>query len=163
MFLCFLGVMALVTTAFYFIWRETIVGLVMGIMWFLTGARCYSMRDTPNDIYHLTGIFLIVVALLMLFWVLTSARTGRKEEYGEYIAETMDDLIDELEDAKDNGDLRLAKQIKQKMAILQGQDEVFNIEATADFDPESRTIRAKVRKQKQRKRLQAFDDEGYIG
>jgi len=39
MFLCFLGVMALCTTAFYFIWRETAIGMLMGMMWVLTEAR----------------------------------------------------------------------------------------------------------------------------
>jgi len=154
--------MALCTTAFYFIWRETAIGMLMGMMWVLTGARCYSMRTTSEDIYHLTGIFVIMFGALMLFWVLTSARTARKEEQAEYIAETMDDLTDDLQDAKDNGDVRLAKKIKAKMAALQGQDEIFNIEATADYDAGSRTIRAKVRKQKQRKRLQAFDEEGIM-
>jgi len=162
MFLGFLALMAVCFTVLYYIWRGVLFGVVMSVMWILAGAQCYSQRTTAEDIYQLTGTFIIIMGALMAFGVFTSARAGRKEAHEEYIAETMSDLEEELEDAKDNGDLGEAKKVKAKMQQLQEQDEVFNIEARGEFDAHSKMIRAKIRKQKDNRALRAFDEEGQL-
>lgn len=149
MLLLFLGFMTLGVTAMFYIWKRIITGTTMAMMWIITGAHLYDIRDHNLDLYHLTGIFFLAVGALLAWEVFTDMRVERQSEREEELTESLEELEDEYADAVEQEDWPLARRIKQRIAKLKEHEREFSTDIHSD-------IRGKV----QKKKWDSFDKKG---
>jgi len=127
-FLCALMVLTMWSTTLFYIYKRILIGAVAAIFWIITGAYCYSLSAATNDIYYLSGIFLILVGMFYSWEVWTDINVERKAEAEENRTEDLDDLQDRYEDALDNNDDKEAGKLKRQIGELKERNNpTFNI------------------------------------
>lgn len=158
MFSLFLGLLTLGATALFYIFQRIIIGVVTCVLWILLGAQVYGMRAAPLDIYHITGIFLIVVGAMFSIEVFTDLRVERKAEREEELVDSLEDLEEELEDARDQEDWPLVHKIESKIITLKEHEAKFSSTITQD----ARKLRKRVNGKRRRQYFKSFDEEGKL-
>lgn len=157
MFTLFLGLLTLGATALFYIFNRIIIGAATCVLWILLGAQVYGLRAASLDIYHLTGIFLIMVGTMFSIEVFTDLRTERKAEREEELIDNLEELEEELEDARDQEDWPLVRKLEGKIVALREHDQKFSTTVTQ----EPRTLRKRIINGKRyRKYWNKFDNEG---
>jgi ABC-type nickel/cobalt efflux system permease component RcnA len=120
--LCAFGVLTMWATTLFYIYKRILIGAVAALFWIITGAYCYSLHASTNDVYYLSGIFLILVGMFYAWEVWTDINVERKAEAEEARAEDLDDLQDRYEDAIANYDDKEAAKLKGQISKLQARN-----------------------------------------
>lgn len=110
----------------YMIWRTIIFGSAAGLVWFLFGAHMYTL-GIGLDIWRLTGTFVIFLGAFVWFDVYTCVRTERREQAEENLSDDLEQLSEDLQDAKDNDDYKLAKKIHAKIKEIKEFNQEFSL------------------------------------
>lgn len=155
MHLLLLSALAVAFMVCYYTFNKPMLpAICTGMMWFLAGVEMYTQADATNDIYYLGGIFIVFVSMLYWWEAYTSYITGRKEEREENIADSIDELIDEWEDAMEQEDYALASRIKGQMAKVKERDAMLSIKTD--------TFRERINGKRKQRYWKKFDNEGEL-
>lgn len=151
----------LVATAFlgylyYRFDRPATIAFVLGTVGIMAGAQVYSLGAAITDIERLFGILVILVGMLYAWEAFTSYRSGRTEDREEELIENLEELEDELQDAREQEDWPLVRKLQEQVRKARQYQEEFAV------DTGSSNIRQKVKRKRQQRKWRKFDEEGTL-
>lgn len=141
---------AILSVCLFYIFRTIIIGAVGALVWIFVGAQSYAMSTVADDLYRLMAYFFFVVGALFSWEVWTDRRTEQRNAKEERMAEDLDDLNDQYEDAVDRDD-------GTAMAKLRRQ--IRKVEA-GEREDEPPTVVEKVKTHQRNKAMRDFTRNG---